>query len=518
MPNVTFSMEDTSPLLVYSDAWTAGTFQSDNLTERYSQSSYMYTNVIDASVYFLFNGKKVNFYGGKRARTGFYQIIVDSNAYAPVDGKTVNPELFQTPLSSIPWLSEGQHTVTLKNLNAGSVVDLDYVTWMTTIGKDNEQLITNIIEDNDPSFTYEPADAWTTNLNNLGTFSGGSGHASSKPGSTMKFSFEGDAVSLYGPVGANGTRYDVSVDVGTGLPNNYTTRKTLSRSNQMLYHVSKLGPGRHTVTLTVLSEDGASGESTVAIDYAQVYTTPSLSGQGLNVGNSPQALSTGAVVGITLGTVVGFIALVGIVIWGVLCYIKQRHNRSFFYGFVEKSKPEKEDELSAHPFQLEYSTVPSGSPPPTQHTLVTQASHGSLAATPNTGQWPRSGGQDSIETSVSQRPLLHQTSNPNVQEIIIPAAGMSEKMRRELAPRLQAPPQGTRPRQNPAALGAQNHNMSTVREESSGGSNAPNLTVVTNTDDISYGSAPPPEYTQQASAIPSTAASSFYAREAYRGH
>ncbi|RXW23511.1 hypothetical protein EST38_g2331 [Candolleomyces aberdarensis] len=507
MPNVTFRMEDTSPLLVYSDAWTTGTFQSDNLTEQYSQSSYMYTSAMNADVFFVFNGTKVSIYGGKRARNGFYQIAVDRNDYTPVNGKTDNPESFQTPLFSSTWLSNAFHTVNLKNANAGSVVDLDYVTWVTAVGKEDEQLITNIFEDNDPSFTYEPADAWTTNLNNLGTFSGGSGHASSKEGSTMKFSFEGDAVSLYGPVGANGTLYSVSINVGTGLPNSYTTKKTLSRSNQLLYHASKLGPDRHTVTLTVLHEDGASGESTLAVDYAQVYTTPSLSGQGL---------STGAVVGITLGTVAGFIALVGIAIWGVLCYIKQRHNRSFFYGFVEKSKPEKEDELSAHPFQ--YNTVPSGSPPPTQHTLLTQVSHGSLAATPNTGQWPRSGGQDSIETSVSQRPLLHQTSNPNVQEIIIPPAGMSEKMRRELAPRLQAPPQGTRPRQNPAALGAQNHNMSTVREESSGGSNAPNLTVATNTDNLSYGSAPPPEYTQQASAIPSTAASSFYAREAYRGH
>jgi hypothetical protein len=96
----------------------------------------------------------------------------------------------------------------------------------------------------------------------------------------MKFTFEGDAVSLFGPVGADGALYSVSVDVGNALPNNYTTKKGFYRPNQMLYHVNKLGPGRHTVTLTVLAENNASGESSnLAIDYAQVYTTPSLGGQ-----------------------------------------------------------------------------------------------------------------------------------------------------------------------------------------------------------------------------------------------
>ena len=101
----------------------------------------MYTSTGDASVFFLFSGTSVNIYGGKRPRNGFYQIAVDTKVYTPVNGQNGEPGLFQTSLfSSIP-LSNAPHTVQLKNANAGSVVDLDYVSG-SLIGSQNARGLT----------------------------------------------------------------------------------------------------------------------------------------------------------------------------------------------------------------------------------------------------------------------------------------------------------------------------------------------------------------------------------------
>lgn len=87
----------------------------------------MYTTTGDASVFFVFSGTNVNLFGGKRPQNGFYQIAVDTKVYTPVNGQSDEPGLFQTSLfSSIP-LSDASHTVQLKNANAGSKLDLDYV-------------------------------------------------------------------------------------------------------------------------------------------------------------------------------------------------------------------------------------------------------------------------------------------------------------------------------------------------------------------------------------------------------
>ena len=125
------------------------------------------------------------------------------------------------------------------------------------------------------------------------------------------------------------------------------------------------------------------------------------------------SLSIGAVVGITAGGILGAIALIGIVIWGILCYHRQRHNRHFFYGFGEKpytdesvntspmalNRPNSRDDRRARPFPA-YAEVdaesppPPGSQPPTA-ALPSQSSMYSTQTTPNTSQWPPTGGQNS---------------------------------------------------------------------------------------------------------------------------
>ena len=119
-------------------------------------------------------------------------------------------------------------------------------------------------------------------------------------------------------------------------------------------------------------------------------------------------LSTGAAIGITLGAILGVLALLGIVVWGILCYISQKHNRKFFYGFSEKTSRKASTGTASdsmiRPFNVqEYTSVSAESPPPSrsgpQSTpgLRTQTSYNTLNATgtPSTAQWPSTGGQNS---------------------------------------------------------------------------------------------------------------------------
>ncbi|KAJ3502298.1 hypothetical protein NMY22_g18632 [Coprinellus aureogranulatus] len=311
MPNLTLLVEDMSPLLVFSDQWRPG---NDSL-QLYSGGSYMQTDgTATSNVFFVFSGTNVNIFGAKRPNYGFYQITVDQKQYDPRNARADAPGNFQTELfASIP-LSNVQHTVTLNNANPGLPVDVDFVTWTTPVGKADEDLIVNTFQESDPSFSYSPPEAWTSNSPNPATFSGGTGRTSAQAGATMKFSFEGDAVALYGPVGPKGAAYEVAINIGNALPNNYTTNKPFFRPNMLLYQATNLGSGSHEVTLRVLPGNDSSGESnTFSVDYAQVFSAPSLGGRTLTAGGtSSRGLSTSAAVGITLGAILGALALFGI--------------------------------------------------------------------------------------------------------------------------------------------------------------------------------------------------------------
>ena len=84
----------------------------------------------------------------------------------------------------------------------------------------------------------------------------------------------GDAVALYGSVGPNNTQsYTVQID--NGNPSVYNANKATYKPQEMLYYAGNLGGGQHT--LQVQLPTSANGE--FAIDYATVYSTPSLGGR-----------------------------------------------------------------------------------------------------------------------------------------------------------------------------------------------------------------------------------------------
>jgi len=79
-------------------------------------------------------------------------------------------------------------------------------------------------------------------------------------------------VALYGPVGPSGAPFSVQLDNNDAK--NFSSSKQFYRAQTMLFQASNLGGGQHTVKLT--SEAWGNPSLSLAIDYAQVYTTPSL--------------------------------------------------------------------------------------------------------------------------------------------------------------------------------------------------------------------------------------------------
>lgn len=320
MPSFVTTIEDFSPVIVYSPDWGQGSSQSDPLASSYSSSSFFATNTNGGTASFTFNGTGVELFGAKRSNHGLYQVTLDGKTFPAASGESTNAT-FQQTLFSQTGLTQGLHTVILENDGAsGQFVDLDYITWYGNIGESDEPLSVITVQDDDSSFVYSPSDAWSDTPPNLGFFSGSSGHATSTPGASLTYTFQGDGVSLYGPVGPNYAPYSVQLNGGAL---SFSAFKSQNASQVLLYHADNLGPGPHTLSL--LFQPSSTGQ-TFAIDYAEVYTTPSIQAS-LSSGNS-DSLSGGAIAGL----VIGLLALSAFLLFGLWWYLRRRrdhHMRSF---------------------------------------------------------------------------------------------------------------------------------------------------------------------------------------------
>ncbi|KAF9050294.1 hypothetical protein BJ165DRAFT_1402045 [Panaeolus papilionaceus] len=318
MPTVVTTIEDTSPLIVYSgeggyNDWKAGTSKDDSALDRYSQSSYTVTSTVNASASFFFYGTGVQIFGSKRPTHGDYQITVDAWVYDPKSGNATDAEgLFQTSLFTTSSLKSAYHMVRMTNVGNG-LLDLDFLTWQTPIGQPDEELITRTVQDTDSSFRYSPEGAWNVTLPNQGTFAGGSGHQTTTLGATAELKFEvRDTVFIYGPVGPNGGTYSVQLDEQPIM--NLTSYQTSYRPKTMLYQASNLGGGQHTVK--VVSTSYSNSGRTLAIDYAEVFTVPSLQ----------SSFTTGAIIGASIGS---FFALVFLLLLALYLFKRLRNSKKY---------------------------------------------------------------------------------------------------------------------------------------------------------------------------------------------
>lgn len=315
MPQFNTTIEDFAPVISYSGSndWRAGTSATDSSSDLYSDSSFTLSQADGATATFTYNGTSFTIFGSKRANHGFYQITVDGNAFPPDNGASPDPGQFQVPLFSSPALPQGLHTVTLTNQGT-SFVDIDFITWQSSVGDDDEQLVVSTVQDTDPSFVYTPGNVWGTNPPNIGTYSGSSGHGTATPGAFMTYTFTGDAVYLYGPVGPGSSPYSVILDGES--PVNHTANKQFYQPQVLLYSATNLGPGEHVVKVEYQpSEPG----QIFAIDYANVYTTASTPAAA---NKSSTGLSSAAVAGIVIA-----LLFVLFILAALLIFLRRRKGR-----------------------------------------------------------------------------------------------------------------------------------------------------------------------------------------------
>jgi hypothetical protein len=318
MPQYNTTVEDFSPIITYSSGWSAGS-SSDNLADLYSDSSFTLTSSNGNTATFSFNGTGFTIFGAKRSNHGFYQITVDGDAFPAEDGASPSPGEFQVPLFTSPPLNQSLHVVTLTN-QGNTFVDIDFITFQSSVGNENEGLIVNTVQDTDSAFAYMPANSWGLNPPNLGTYSGSSGHGTATPGAFMTYTFEGDGVTLYGPVGPAGSAFSVSLDGGP--PATYTANKQFYQSKVPLYIASNVGPGQHVVKV---SYEPTQPGQIFAIDYADVYTSPSLeqlTSNNTSATGTTTSLSGGAIAGIVIALLF-ILAVVG----GLLFFLRRRKGR-----------------------------------------------------------------------------------------------------------------------------------------------------------------------------------------------
>ncbi|RDB16640.1 hypothetical protein Hypma_002369 [Hypsizygus marmoreus] len=335
MPSLTTTIEDNSPLISYSADWQEGSSADDGAASKYSQSSFTRTRTAGGFASFTFNGTGVQIFGSKRDNHGLYQVRVDDTIHEPQNGSAPGSGEFQQALFSVSDLAQGRHVVTLTN-QGSTFVDIDFITWTMNVVGGSDKFYVNTYQDSDPSFVYSPAESsWTTNPRSLGTFFGGSGHATSNPGASVTYTFKdspsGEGVSLYGPVGPDGAPYAVQLD--NGPMRNFTSNKGRYTPQMLLYHANNLDPGTHRLKL--LYQPSTSGQA-LAIDYANVYSTMGLQFKSDDSRSSP---SVGSIVGITLG-IVGIFSVLAV----LFIYLRRRQRRDREYdktNVVEPFEPQQ---------------------------------------------------------------------------------------------------------------------------------------------------------------------------------
>ncbi|KAJ7041158.1 hypothetical protein C8F04DRAFT_1391271 [Mycena alexandri] len=323
MTSTNFTIDNINPLIQYTPAaaWTEGSAAADPLASSYSNGTFTLCTTQGSSATFAFTGTQVFVFGAKRSNHGPYSVTLDGTSTL-FDGFSANPAGVFSTLFASDVLPQGQHTVTVTNqLNNTALpfLDIDFITWTTT-GADNGQ--SKPVEDTDPSFSYQPASSWTTDLGTslLTGFSGNNGHVTLTAGASSTIAFSGDFITVMGPVGPTISRYTVQMDgktVGT-----FNGTKAAYHPQVALYHADGLGAGPHSVTL--MSQPAVAGQ-VFAIDFVQVSptSTASVSGSGSAAGS--KATQTGSVSGGTkssssVGPAVGA-AIAGVLVVAILIFL-----------------------------------------------------------------------------------------------------------------------------------------------------------------------------------------------------
>ncbi|KAJ7861732.1 hypothetical protein B0H14DRAFT_3863354 [Mycena olivaceomarginata] len=284
MPTANYTIDDVSPLIQYAPAgaWSAGK-AADPSSSKYFDKTFTLSTAKGSSASFTFTGNHVWIFGAKRANHGPYSVTIDKTT-TQSDGFSAADNF--TALFDSGSLTQGQHTVVITNQQIDAkkqYLDVDYITWSTDSPSDSTKNVQ--LDDNASQFSYQPSDAWKTDLpSDMSGFQGGSGHVTQNKDASAKLSFSGDTIALFGPVGPKLGPYAIKIDgkdAGTFNP-----QKENYAAQTALYHGDGLGAGDHT--LEVINQP-TSTDQFLAIDFALAVAVPSSSSSSASLSSSASA-------------------------------------------------------------------------------------------------------------------------------------------------------------------------------------------------------------------------------------
>ncbi|KAH9047832.1 hypothetical protein EDB84DRAFT_1459256 [Lactarius hengduanensis] len=262
------SADDSSPLISYSPAgaWTDSPV-NDQSAQSYSQKTWHTVSSQGASATVQFNGTGVWFFGATRPGYGTYNISVDGQS---VSGNAqAQTASFQQLLGGQSSLTNGPHTAVFTN--TGSTVDLDSVIFETQIGSSASATVTNTTtDDTSPAINYLPSSGdWALLTSLEGNFNN-TLHFTKAMGAQAQFTFDGDAVAVYGTVSPDQADYTVTVDeVKRDFLGGSNGLASDLHEDTLLYFSNNLASQSHNLTLNVNPDQP---NNTMDIDRIVVFT------------------------------------------------------------------------------------------------------------------------------------------------------------------------------------------------------------------------------------------------------
>ncbi|KIO30719.1 glycoside hydrolase family 5 protein [Tulasnella calospora MUT 4182] len=260
----------------------------------------------------IFNGTMIWLYSLWGAEHIGYFVYLDSLAFGSTHFSEI-PLLYD----SLPLDQNKEHTVTVQpaRLLKSAIVEMD-------LGDETDMMISLDGGQLFEQVGFVATGSWNTDACLAAGRVAGMCYVSEGSGSIISYTFEGDAITLWGIVENSNSLYQVSVDGVQPVlytPSNITNPLPII----VLAHYSNLGPGSHTLRLTSLPKDG---RSRIEVDYVQVYTMSSTTSESspTTVGQSTVSstaipgdaplshLSKSATIAIIIGALLGVLALVGL--------------------------------------------------------------------------------------------------------------------------------------------------------------------------------------------------------------
>jgi hypothetical protein len=255
-------------------------------------------------------------------------------------------------LGGIMSLPMGLHEVVLTN--TGTQLDLDYMVFETA-GSEGSTASTTTFDDSDPHITYSSQWAFGTHPG----FYNNTIHYTQSSDASLGFSFQGEAVAIYGTVAPNMGNYSVYLD---GVEHIYNAGSDGSsrvlHEMTLLYYANNIGAQSHDIVIT--ANPSSLGEPAwFELDAVSVTSTSGNTTNSLGFSSTPSAIivNTNQPPGTNasfmplshqyftnkgvLAAVVGscIISLLGIIFLSLFCWKRRRADPPSYMNVEEKDVP-----------------------------------------------------------------------------------------------------------------------------------------------------------------------------------